>query len=83
MYIVLYVLFAYCLNYQLWRSVERARSISHATIQVTFRPLDDLKVIWILLWCNEVVTDEEIDQDQPAIWLEFSFVKRFDDFWEG
>jgi hypothetical protein len=56
------------------RGGYRARRIDYATIQISMCSLDDLKVVGLVLWGHEVMSDEEIDQDQAAIWLEFAIV---------
>jgi hypothetical protein len=56
------------------RRGDKARRVNYATIQISMCSLDDLKVIGLVLWGHEVMSDEEIDQDQAAIWLEFAIV---------
>ena len=41
--------------------------------------LDDLKVVGLVLWGHEVMSDKEIDQDQAAIWLELAIVQCLND----
>jgi len=40
---------------------------------------DYLEVVGFLLWSDEVMADEEINQDQAAIWLELAIVQCLND----
>jgi hypothetical protein len=46
-------------------------------------PLDNLKVIGFLLWSDEVMADQEIDQNQAAVWLELAVLQCLNDLGEG
>jgi hypothetical protein len=65
------------------RGGYRARRISYATIQIPMCPLDNLEVIGFFLWCDEVMADQEIDQDQAAVWLELAVLQCLNDLGEG
>ena len=45
--------------------------------------LDDLEVIRVLLWSDQIMADEEIDQDQAAVWLEFAVLQCLNDLGKG
>jgi hypothetical protein len=45
--------------------------------------LDDLEVIGVLLWSDEIMADQEIDQDHAAVWLELAFVQCLNDLGKG
>ena len=78
-------MYSFAHNSLRWRSfsrADRACRIGHTTIQISFGSLDDLKVMWVLLWCDQVMADQEIDQNQSAIRFELSIVQCFDDFGE-
>jgi len=47
----------------------------HTTIQISLGPPDDLEVIGFFLWSDEIVSNEEINQDQSAIRLELSIMQ--------
>jgi hypothetical protein len=65
------------------RGGYRARRIHYATIQISMCPLDDLKVVGLVLGSHEVMSDEEIDQDQSTIWLELAIVQCLNDLGKG
>jgi hypothetical protein len=46
-------------------------------------PLDNLEVIGFFLWCDEVMADQEIDQDQAAVWLELAVLQCINDLGKG
>lgn len=52
----------------------------HTTIQIPLGPPDDLEVIGFFLWSDEIVSNEEINQDQSAIRLELSIMQCVKDF---
>jgi hypothetical protein len=46
-------------------------------------PLNDLEIVGFLLWSDEVMANQEIDQDQAAVWLELAFVQCLNDLGKG
>lgn len=52
----------------------------HTTVQISLCPPDNFEVIGFFLWSDEIVSNEEINQNQSAIRLEFSIVQSVKDF---
>ena len=45
--------------------------------------LYDLEVVGFVLRSDEIMTNEEVDQDQAAVWLELAFVQCLNDLRKG
>lgn len=70
----MYTLFIYLCRNFLCRNSD-ADTAAHVPFQ--------LEVVWLVLRCDESVTDEKVDENEAAVGLELSCLKSFDHVWHA
>lgn len=71
--------FLYSFNCLL-RRLLRAWAFDSGKLELAMQPRDDLHIVRLILWREDTVPDEEIQHDQPAVWLELAPPQRDLDF---
>jgi hypothetical protein len=82
-YVVVYVRGNPSRSFRKQRAAQRSTSRWHSDPQPPRHPPPDLEEVWLRFGQDEAVSDEEVDEDEPAVGLELARVEGGQDFGDG